>query len=132
MLLNSEGFKCATPLDLNTGCYHICLSKETSDLCNIIIPRVNYQYKHLPLGVCNSLDIFQEKMNEMFIEIEFSRAYIDDLLVNTKFDWSDHLDNLELVIKNIRANGLKYNIEKSYFGQTEMEYLGLWVNRTGI
>ena len=47
------------------------------------------------MGVCNSLDIFQEKMNEMFIEIEFSRAYIDDLLVITKFDWSDHLDKLE-------------------------------------
>ena len=51
------------------------------------------------MGVCNSLDIFQEKMNEMFIEIEFSRAYIDDLSVNTKFDWSDHLDKLELVTK---------------------------------
>ena len=68
----------------------------------------------------------------MFIEIEFSRAYIDDLLVNTKFDWSDHLDKLEAVIKKLRANGLKCNIEKSYFGQTEMEYLGFWVNRTGI
>ena len=84
------------------------------------------------MGVCNSLDIFQEKMNEMFVEIEFSRAYIDDLLVNTKFDWSDHLDKLELVIKKLGANGLKCNIERSYFRQTEMEYLGFWVNWTGI
>ena len=59
------------------------------------------------MGVCNSLDIFQEKINEIFIEIEFSRAYIDDLLVNTKFDWSDHLDKLELLITKLRANGLK-------------------------
>ena len=32
----------------------------------------------------------------------------------------------------LRANRLKCNIEKSYFGQTEMEYLGFWVNWTGI
>ena len=62
----------------------------------------------------------------------FIREYIDDLLLITNFDWYDHLDNLELVIINIRANRLKCNIEKSYFGQTEMEYLGFWVNWTGI
>ena len=45
-------------------------------------------------------------MNEMFIEIEFSRAYIDDLLVNTKFDWSDNLDKFELLIKSLEQTGL--------------------------
>ena len=68
----------------------------------------------------------------MFRGIEFIRAYIDDLLVITKGDWSDNLDKLELVLKKLRENELKCNIEKSYFGQTKMEYLGFWVTRTGI
>ena len=66
----------------------------------------------------------------MFRGIELTGEYIDDLLVITKGDWSDHLDKLELVLKNLRVNGIKYNIEKSYFGQTKMEYLGLWGTQT--
>ena len=50
----------------------------------------------------------------------------------TKGDWSNHLDKLELLIKNLIANGFKFNIEKAYFRQTKMEYLGLWVTRIGI
>ena len=29
--------------------------------------------------ICNSLDIFQEKMDESFDGLEYVRAYIDDL-----------------------------------------------------
>ena len=58
----------------------------------------------LTMGVCNSLDIFQEKMNETLTGIEFIRAYINKFLVITKSDWSDPLNKLELVLKNIRAN----------------------------
>ena len=36
------------------------------------------------MEVCNSPDIFQEKMNEMFCGIRLIRAYIDDLLIITK------------------------------------------------
>ena len=43
----------------------------------------------------------------MFRRIEFIRAYIDEILVITKGDWSDNLDKLELVLKSLRANGLK-------------------------
>ena len=45
--------------------------------------------------------------------MDFIRAYFDDLLVITKCDWSDHLDQLELVIKKRRENRLKCNMEKS-------------------
>ena len=70
--------------------------------------------------VCNFPDIFQEKMNEMFRRIEFIIAYTNKLLIITKGDWSNHLDKLELVLTNIKENGIKRNIEKYCFGQTEM------------
>ena len=53
-------------------------------------------------------------------------------LIITKGDWSDHLEKLKQTLYKIKDNGLKYNIEKSSFGQTEMEYIGFWVTRTGI
>ena len=94
MLSNLYGSQYATSLDLNMGYYHIRLSEQDSNLCTIILSWGKYRYKRLPMGVSNSLDIFQDKMNEMFRRMEFIQAYIDDLLIITKSDWSDHLDKL--------------------------------------
>ena len=66
MLLKFEGFQYATSLDLNNGYCHIQLSKNSSNLCMIILPWGNYQYKHLSMRVANSPDIFQQKMNDLF------------------------------------------------------------------
>ena len=132
MLLNLEGFKYALSLYLNMCYYHIRLSEQASNLCTIILLWGNYRYKPLPMGVSNSPDIFQEKMNEIFRDFEFIRAYIDDLLIITKGDWSDHSEKLEQTLQKLKDNGIKFNIEKSSFGQTEMESLGFWVTRIEI
>ena len=84
------------------------------------------------MGVCNPPESFQYKMNEMFRGIEFIRAYIDKLLIIPNGDCSDHLNKLELLLKNIRVNRLKRIIERSLFGKTDMGYMGFWVMRTGI
>ena len=99
ILLNLEGFKYATSLDLNMGYRHILLSEQASDLCTIILPWGKYRYKCLPIGVSNSPDIFQEKMSKIFRGFEFIRSYIDGLLIITKGDWSNHLEKLELTLK---------------------------------
>ena len=132
MLLNLEVFQYTTSLDLNIGYYHIRLINQASNLCTIIIPWGNYKYKRLPLGICNSPENFQEKMNKMFHGFEFILSYIHDLLIITKGDWYNHLKNMERVLQNLKDNGLKCNIENSLFGQTQMEYLGLWVTRNEI
>ena len=82
------------------------------------------------MGVYNSPEMFQDKMNEMFRRIEFIREYIDELLIITKGDWSNHLNILEPVLKKHRPNRLKRNIKK--IGHTDMKYLGFWVTWTGI
>ena len=102
------------------GYYHKILIKEAINLCTIILPWGKYKYKRLLMGVCNSPDIFQEKMNEMFRRIEFIIAYTNNLLIITKGDWSNHLDKLELVLTNLKEKGIKRNIEKYCFGQTDM------------
>jgi hypothetical protein len=39
-------------------------------------PGVNmgYEYLRLPMGLCNSPDIFQENMSELMFGLEFARA----------------------------------------------------------
>ena len=52
----------------------------------------------------------------MFLAFEFICSYINELLIITKGDWSNHLNQLELTLKEFKDKGLKCNIEKSFIG----------------
>ena len=132
LLLKLENFQYATSLDLNMGYYHIELSPASKKLCTFVLPWGKYEYQRLPMGLCNSPDIFQEKMNILMDGLEFVRAYLDDLLVLTKGSWEDHLEKLEEVLDRIKDAGLKVNARKSFFGEDSLEYLGYWITRNGI
>ena len=132
MLLNLEGFQYATSLDLNMGYYHIELSPASKELCTIVLPFGKYEYQRIPMGLCNSPDIFQEKMSELMEGLEFVRTYIDDLLCLTKGSFEDHLEKLERVFSRLQRAGLKVNAKKSFFARQELEYLGYWITREGI
>ena len=132
MLLKLEGFQYATSLDLNMGYYHIELSPFSQELCTIVLPWGKYEYQRLPMGLANSPNIFQEKINDLLGDLEYIRAYIDDCLIITKSTWEDHLDKLNEVLLRLKQAGLKVNAMKSFFGQYALEYLGYWITRDGI
>jgi len=134
MLQKLEGFMYATSLDLNMGYYHILLTPNASRLCTVVLPWGKYEYLRLPMGLCNSPDIFQEKMSELMAGLEFARAYLDDLLIISKQDFDEHLEQLELAFTRLSEAGFKINAPKSSFCKTELEYLGYWIlnwNPTG-
>jgi len=99
LLLKLEGFKYATSLDLNMGFYHIKLDASSRRLCTIMLPWGKYEYNALPMGLCNSPDIFQEKMSELMQGLNFVRTYIDDLLCITAGSYNDHLEKLDQVLQ---------------------------------
>ena len=65
-------------------------------------------------------------------DLEFVRAYIDDLLCITTGSFEDHLEKLDKVLAKLRRAGLKVNAKKSFFAKDELEYLGYWITREGI
>jgi hypothetical protein len=132
LLMKLEGFMYATSLDLNMGYYHIELTPNSKALCTIVLPWGKYEYQRLPMGLCNSPDIFQEKMSSLVSDLEYCRAYIDDLLILTAGSWDEHLKHLDTVFQRLNDAGLKVNAKKSFFGKSELEYLGYWITRNGI
>jgi hypothetical protein len=116
------------------GYYHIELSDSANQLCTITSATQwdKYEeYQRLPMGLCNSPDIFQEKMNDLLDGLDTIQVYIDDILHVTKGTWQDHLEGLE-VFRWLQEAGLKVNAKKLNFGAHEMEYLGYNITRTGI
>ena len=114
------------------GFYHLTLDPDTQKLCTIVLPWGKYEYLRLPMGVCNSPDLFQEHMSELMAGLEFVRVYIDDILCLTKGDFDDHLQKLEQVFMRIQDANLRINAEKSFFAKPEVEHLGFHMNRQGI
>jgi hypothetical protein len=133
MLQKLEGFMYATSLDLNMGYYHMLLTPFASRLCTIVLPWGKYEYCRLPMGLSVSPDIFQEKMSELMAGLEFARAYLDNLLIiSTEQGFDKHLEKLEQVLNRLSEAGLKINAVKSFFGRTNLEYLGYNISREGI
>jgi hypothetical protein len=114
------------------GCYHIELSDASKELCTIAAQWGKYECQRLPMGSCNSPDIFQEKMNDLPDGLDTARVCIDDILHVTKGSWEDHLEGLEEVFRRLRQAGLKVNAKKSNFGAHEMECSGHNITRTGV
>ena len=114
------------------GFYHVELDPFAQELCTIFFPWGKYSYNRLPMGIACAPDIFQNEMATLMEELELVRVYLDDLLVISKGSLEDHLDKLEMVLEKLTKAGLKVNLRKSFFAQTEVEYLGYLVSRDGI
>ena len=132
ILQEMEGFTYATSLDLNMGYYTIRLDGDAQKICTIILPWGKYSYQRLPMGVCGSPDIFQERMTGLMATLDWVRVYIDDLLSLTKGDFNDHLDKLEIILGRLKKANLRVNCAKSMFAGDTVEYLGYVLTREGI
>jgi hypothetical protein len=83
------------------GYYHIELSDSAKELCTITTQWGKYEYQRLPMGLCNSPDIFQEKMNDLLDGLDTVRVYIGGILHVTKGSWEDHLEGLDEVFRRL-------------------------------
>ena len=84
------------------------------------------------MGLCNSPDIFQHKINELFNGLEYVRAYIDDLLIISNSSLEDHLNKVKIVLNKLKAAGFKINAEILIFVRDNLEYLGFKITKQGI
>ena len=82
-----------------------------------------YKYLRLPMRLCDSPDIFQEKMSELLAGMEFCSAYIDNLPIISRGNFDQHLEHLEHALSQLSEAVLRINVSKSLFCRSEHEYL---------
>lgn len=128
---NLSGSKFFTKLDCNSGFWTVMLDHDSSKLCTFSTPYGNYRYKRLPFGLCISTEAFQERMEDAFKDIQGIKFYVDDLIIYAKTT-EEHNSILLEVLKRAKIHNVKFNKEKSEFLKTEIKFLGLIVNGTGI
>lgn len=132
LLLKLEGLMQATSFDLNMGYYQILLITKLSRMYTLGFLWENYEYLRLPMGLCNSPDIYQEKINELMEGLKFSQVYINDLLVISKGNLKECVKHVEQVLIRLNIDGLKVCMTKSKLCRDSLEYLRYQISIKGI
>ena len=65
-------------------------------------------------------------------DLDYARAYIDDILVTTSGTFEEHMEKLSKVLQRLLEAGFRVNVTKCSFATDKLEYLGYWLTRNGI
>lgn len=127
------GKKYFTSLDLSQGFYQIPVAKDSIHKTGFVTPEGHYEFLRMPFGLANSPAVFQRLMDRIFSSLRHDKVlpYIDDVLLPTE-SVEEGLDLLKVVLEIIKEAGLTLNLEKCFFLQTEIEYLGYEISEKGI
>ena len=71
-------------------------------------------------------------MGNHMADLNYVRAYIDDVAILSSNSWEDHLQKVDTVLNRLKQAGLKVNGLKSFFGRAELEYLGYMLTQKGV
>lgn len=126
-----SGARFFSTLDTKNGFWHIKLTKESSQLCTFNTPFGRYRFLRLPYGLCCASEIFQQKMMQIFDDMDGVEVYVDDIIIwgATK---KQHDERLKLVLDKLRSENIKLNYGKCKIAITELNYLGHRINSEGI
>ena len=65
-------------------------------------------------------------------DLEYTRTYLDNILVVPNGSFEDHCAKLNEVLKRLVKAGFRANVRECVFAQDELEYLGYQLKRDGL
>uniref|UniRef100_A0A2H8TVD7 Retrovirus-related Pol polyprotein from transposon 297 n=1 Tax=Melanaphis sacchari TaxID=742174 RepID=A0A2H8TVD7_9HEMI len=129
-LAGNKFFSC---LDAMSGFHQLKLSKKARELTAFCTTTGKYQFKRMPMGICNGPSKYQEAMNKIMTNLNYkiNVNYIDDCTCFGK-SFDEHLISLELTLERFKQFNLKLKLSKCKFGYTELSILGNIIDSKGI
>ena len=121
-----QGMTVFTIVDFKKGYWMVVLHPDSRTLTCMALPFGRFQWTQLPMGTVVAQDIFQSKLDAIFIGMEGVTGIADDMIIAGK-DEMEHDRNFLAFMEKCMENNLTLNLEKIQFKQTQVSFYGhIW------
>ena len=126
-----QGMTVFTIVDFKKGYWMVVLHPDSRRLTCMALPFGRFQWTCLPMGTVVAQDIFQSKLDAIFIGMEGVTGIADDMIIAGK-DEMEHDRNFLAFMEKCMENNLTLNSEKIQFKQTQVSFYGHIWSENGI
>ena len=107
-----------TIVDFKKGYWVVVLLPDSRKLTCMVLPFGRFQQTWLQMGTVVVQDIFQSKLDSIFIGMEGVTGIADDMVITSR-DKMEHDRNFLAFMEKCMENNLTLNSEKIQFKQTQ-------------
>ena len=125
------GARVFTIVDMDKGYWQVVLHPDSRKYTCMAFDIGRYQSKRLPMGSKVASDIFQKKLDSVYIGLPGVTGIADDMMIYGRTE-EEHDRNLILFLETTRKNGLIFNKKKLQFKKEEVSFFDHRWNSTGI
>ena len=118
-----QGMTVCTIVDFKKGYWMVVLHPDSRRLTCMALSFGRFQWTHLPMGTIVAQDIFQSKLDAIFIGMEGVTGIADDMIIAGK-DEMEHDRNFLAFMEKCMENNLTLNAEKIQFKQNQGSFYG--------
>ena len=126
-----HGMTVFTIVDFKKGYWMVVLHPDSRKLTCMALPFGRFQWTHLPMGTVVAQDIFQSKLDAIFIGMEGVTGIADNMIIAGK-DEMEHDRNFLAFMEKCVENNLTLNLEKIQFKQSQVSFYGHVWSENGI
>ena len=126
-----ESMTIFTIVDFEKGYWMVVLHPDSRKLTCMALPFGRFQCTRLPIGTVVAQDIFQSKLDAIFIGME-GVPRIADVMVIAGRDEMEHDRNFLAFMEKCISNNLTFYVEKIQFKQSQVSFYGHCWSKQGI
>ena len=112
-----------TIADFNKGFWMVELHPESRKLTMMALDIGQFQWMHLPMGSVMAQDMFQRKLNAIFLNVPGVTGIADNMIIYGKTD-KEHDENLLNFLEVCQKNNLMLNPDKMQFRLPKVSFFG--------
>ena len=110
-------------VDFKKGYWMVVLHPDSRKLTCMVLPFGKFKWTRLPMGTVVAQDIFQSKLDSLFIGMKGVTGIADDMVIAGR-DEMEHDRNFLAFMEKCMNNNLTLNLEKIQFKQFQVSFYG--------